>query len=74
MIPFISLRVKIKSKGSKYLFCPKDRSSHQGCFMKKVFLRISQNSQEHTCVKVSFFNKVTDLKKETLTQVFSFAF
>ena len=26
----------------------------QGCSLKKVFLEISQNSQEHTCVRVSF--------------------
>ena len=44
--------------------------------MKKVFLKISQNSQENT----SFFNKVTDprpatlLKKESLAQVFSCEF
>ena len=34
------------------------------CSVEKVFLEISQNSQENTCVIVSFF-------KETLTQVFS---
>ena len=26
--------------------------------VKKGFLKISQNSQENTCVRVSFFNKV----------------
>ena len=31
-----------------------DRSSHQGCFVKKMFLNISQISQENTCVGVSF--------------------
>ena len=39
-----------------------------------MFLEISQNSQEKTCVRVSFFNKVAGLKpfkKETLAQVFS---
>ena len=30
-----------------------DRSSHQGCFVKKMFLNISQISQENTCVGVS---------------------
>ena len=35
-------------------------------FKKKVFLEISQNSQENTCVWVSFL-----IKKETLVQVFS---
>ena len=38
-------------------------SSHQRCSVKKVFLQISQISQENTCVGVS--------KKETLTWVFS---
>ena len=27
----------------------------QRCSLKKVFLEISQNSQENTCAKVSFF-------------------
>ena len=31
-----------------------DRSSHQGYFVKKMFLNISQISQENTCVGVSF--------------------
>ena len=44
--------------------------------MKKVFLEISQNSQENTCL---FFNKVEGLRpasllKDTLTQVFSCEF
>ena len=34
-----------------------ERSSHWRCFLKKVFLEISQNSQENTCARV-FFNKV----------------
>ena len=45
--------------------------------VKKLFLKISQNSQENNCARVSFFNKTaglrpaTLLKKETLAQVFS---
>ena len=36
----------------------KDRSSHQRCSIKKkVFLEISQNSQENTCTRVSFLIK-----------------
>ena len=53
----------------------------QRCFAKKVFLEISQNSQENTCVKVSFlinlktFLKACNfIKKETLAQVFSCEF
>ena len=56
------------------------RSSHLRC--KKVFLKISQNSKENTCGRVSFFiffNKVAGgacnfIKKETLAQVFSCEF
>ena len=38
-----------------------NRSSHQRCSVKKVFLEISQNSQENTCARVSFL--ITLLKK-----------
>ena len=42
---------------------------------KKVFLEISQHSQENTCTRVSFLIKLQAsgnlLKKETLAQVFS---
>ena len=31
------------------------RSSHQRCSIKKAFLEISQNSEENTCARVSFF-------------------
>ena len=34
-----------------------DRSSHRGVLCKKVFLKISQNSQENTCARVSFLIK-----------------
>ena len=49
------------------------------CFVKKVFLEISQNWQENTCVRVSFLIKLQTeacnfIKKETLTQVFSCEF
>ena len=49
-------------------------------YEEKVFLEISQNSQENTCARVSFFNKVaglrpvTLLKKESPAQVFSCEF
>ena len=49
----------------------------RGVLCKKVFLEISQNSQENTCARVSFFNNVaglrptTLLKKEALAQAFS---
>ena len=46
---------------------------------EKVFLEISQNSQENTCARVSFLIKLQALacnfiKKETPTQVFSCEF
>ena len=57
------------------------KSSHRKCSLeKKVFLEISQNSQENTCPRCLFFDKVaglrptTLLKKEALAQVFYFEF
>ena len=41
------------------------RSSHPEVFCKKGALRISQNSQENTCVRV-FFNKVAGLRQPSL--------
>ena len=31
------------------------RSSQQRCFIKKAFLKTSQNSQENTCARISFY-------------------
>ena len=47
--------------------------------IKKVFLKILQNSQEDTCARVSFLIKLQDsacifIKKETLAQLFSSKF
>ena len=47
------------------------------CSIKKVFLKISQNSQEDTCARISFLIKLQAwelqlYKKETLAQVLSF--
>ena len=52
-----------------------NRSNRPQVFCKKVFLKVSQNSQEHTCDGVSFSVKLqdSDLKlslKKTPTQVF----
>ena len=51
------------------------RSSYQ-CSVRKVFLEISQISQEKNCARVSFLIvlEAWDLKKETLAQVFSCEF
>ena len=48
----------------------------QRCSVKKVFLKISQNSEESTCDRVSFLVKIFFLFKNlmTLVKVFSFAF
>ena len=47
----------------------------QRCSLKKVFLEISQNSQENTCARASFLIKLQALvahfiKKATQAQVF----
>ena len=49
------------------------------CFVKKVFLKNSKNSQENTSARVSFLIKLqaetcNSFKKETLAQVFSCEF
>ena len=38
----------------------------QRCSVKQVFLEISQNLQEDTCARVSFFNKVAGFRPATL--------
>ena len=38
----------------------------QRCSVKKVFLEISQNSQENVCARVSFLIKVAGLRTATL--------
>ena len=40
----------------------KERRSHQKCSVKKVFLEISQNSQEITFTRVSFLIKLQGLQ------------
>ena len=55
------------------------RSSQRRCSVKKVFLQMSQNSQEKTSGRVSFLIKLQALscifiKKETLAQVLSCEF
>ena len=63
-----------------YVFAPLSLSTKavaQRCFVKKVFFKISQNSQENTCARVSFLIKLQAcnfIKKETLAQVFSCEF
>ena len=50
--------------------------SHQKCYIKKVFLKISQNSQENIRARVSYLIKLQTevcnfVENVTLTQVFS---
>ena len=46
------------------------KSSHRRRSVEKVFLEISQNSQENTCVTVSSLAPATLLKRDSGTGVF----
>ena len=48
------LRKNVKVKINVNLQCQKPEAGAQRCSVKKVFLEISQNSQENTCARVSF--------------------
>ena len=68
---------KIQSKINEFL--QNREAVIRRCSVKKVFLKISQNSQENTSTRVFFFNKVRPqvcnfIKKETLALVFSCEF
>ena len=52
--------------------CLKDKSSHRRCSIKKLFLKISQCSQENTFVGISFSIKLQVYQKKTPTHVLSF--
>ena len=62
------------------LFSLVSEAGTRWCSVRKLFLEISQNSQENTCVGVSFLMKsyrpeaCKFVKKETPTQVLSFEF
>ena len=70
---FLLVFLKIKS-------LQKPEAVAQRCFVKKVFLKISQNSQENSYASVSFLIKLQAwgscnfIKKETLSEVFSCEF
>ena len=64
-----------KRKFTKILSYQGVKAVVRRCSVKKEFLEISQNSQENTCVRISFLIKLKAkacnfIKKETLTQVF----
>ena len=54
-------RIHVKHEGKKFLNkSVTDRSSLRRCSVKKVFLKILQNSQEHNCARVSFLIQLQD--------------
>ena len=62
MIVIMTMRIIMKIMNST-----SSEAVAQRCSVKKVFLEISQNSQENTCTKVSFLMKLpATLLKETL--------
>ena len=66
----LSLKYRISQKTSVIT----GRNSHLRCSIKKLFLKILQNSQESTCAESQSLRPATLLKKETLAQVFSWEF
>ena len=57
------------------LFLLRSEAVVRRCSIKKMFLKISKNSQENTCARVSFLIKLqAKAAKETLAQVFSCEF
>ena len=73
------LRILMSQKLSFIMSQRLTEAATEGALQKKVFLEISQNSQEkHLCQRL-FFNKVAGqvcnfIKKESLAQVFSCEF
>ena len=61
--------VRFCSECSSFVLITVQKQPPEVLFRKKVFLEISQNSQENTCARASFLIKY--IKKETLAQVFS---
>ena len=55
-------------------FAKHSEAATRGVLCKKVFLEISQNSQENTCAKVSLLIKLQAIKKVALAQVLSCEF
>ena len=49
-------KTQFKKCATKYLLLPE--AVTQMCSVKKMFLEISQNSQENTCARVSFLIKL----------------
>ena len=65
----------LKSSGRYTFFMNSTEAVAQRCSVKKLFLEISQNSYQNTCVRISFLIKLQAstcnfIKKESLAQVF----
>ena len=60
----IQLQEKEGENGEKHVW--EREAVVQRCSVKKVFLKISQNSQKNTCAKVSFLIKLRNLRPATL--------
>ena len=60
--------IKLWSKKKRSILLCKTKTVAHRCFVKKQFLEISQNSQESTCVRISFLINLQerDLKPTTL--------
>ena len=69
---------KLKKRASRYSVSLRVISHSQKqspvVFIKKVFLKISQNSQENSCIRVLLVSVCNFIKKDTQTQVFSCKF
>ena len=50
------------------------RSSHQRCSMKNMLLKISKNSQENNCARVSFLIKDNFIEKKAVAQMLPMSF
>ena len=55
-------RVKVMELVRKFVHIAEAVS--QRCFVKKVFLKISQNSQKKTCDRVSFLIKLQETRQD----------
>ena len=59
---FRAVHFSPQAEFSGLFLVPVSEAAVQRCSREKVFLKSSQNSQENTYVRVSFLNKVTDLR------------
>ena len=67
-VKFYFLSMNYKNKFRKF------RSSHQRCSIKIDDLKISQNSRENTCVKVSFLEALSQMFSGVFCEIFKNTF